>query len=303
MTTVEPLTPGVWGVVATPFHGDEQKVDTRSLAKLVEHYERIGATGLTVLGVFGEARALTGRERATVLATAAAYTRLPIVVGVTSTATAPAIDEVKVARLAVDDRMVAAMVQVNSPVPDVVVRHLHSIHDATGVPVVLQDYPVASGVTISADALLRVVEECPFVSAVKAEAPPTAAAIARISAGTTASVFGGLGGQSLLDELAAGSAGAMTGFSIPEALIACVTAWLSGDADGARLALTPYLPLVNYEQQPKVALALRKDLFTRRGFFAERTVRAPATPFPEQMAPIAASHLARAEALLAGAEH
>ena len=55
----ESLTPGVWGVVATPFQGSSLDVDTDSLAGLVEHYEAIGATGLTVLGVFGEAAALT----------------------------------------------------------------------------------------------------------------------------------------------------------------------------------------------------------------------------------------------------
>jgi 4-hydroxy-tetrahydrodipicolinate synthase len=288
----------VWGVVATPFHGASQDLDVESLSRLVEHYELIGATGLTVLGVFGEARALTSRERVTVLATVAERTTFPVVVGVTSTATSPAIDEIAQAGSAIGERMSAAMVQVNSSTPEVVMHHLHTIHAATGAAIVLQDYPVASGVSISTENLLRVVDECPFVCAVKAEAPPTAAAIAQIAASTSVSVFGGLGGQGLLDELAAGSAGAMTGFSIPEALVACVSAWLSGDEQGARRALTPYLPLVNYEQQPKIALALRKDLFTRRGFFAERTVRAPAAPFPEQLTPLAIAHLAHAERLL-----
>lgn len=298
----EPLARGVWGVVATPFRGEDLAVDAESLARLVRRYEEVGATGLTVLGVFGEASALTAAERAVVLSVAVAHTALPLVVGVTSLATGPAIDEIEAARRVTGERMVAAMVQVNSPRPDAVVRHLHDVHTATGVPIVLQDYPVASGVAISTDDLLRVVGACPFLSAVKAEAPPTAMAIARIAAATPASVFGGLGGQSLLDELAVGSAGAMTGFSVPEALVACVSAWLSGDEDGARRAFTPYLPLVNFEQQPRIALALRKDLFTRRGLFAEGSVRPPAAPFPAQLEPLAVGHLARAEALLSGGE-
>lgn len=298
-STVTPLARGVWGVVATPFEGAHLAVDTASLGRLVRHYEAVGATGLTVLGVFGEASALTTLERALVLKTAAAETSLPIVAGITSLSTAPAIDEVEKAREVLGDRLAAAMIQVNAPRPDAVVRHLDEIYAATGTPVVLQDYPVASGVTISTDDLLRVIRACNFISAVKAEAPPTAAAIARISAATTASVFGGLGGQSLLDELAAGSAGAMTGFSIPEALVACVNAWLSGDERGAREVFTPFLPLVNFEQQPKIALALRKDLFARRSFFTERTVRAPGASFPDQLELLATTHLAHAEALLA----
>src|SRR4029453_5318599 len=61
------LAPGVWGVVATPFQGSTLDVDLDSLSELVEHYETIGATGLTVLGVFGEAAALTAEERRQVL--------------------------------------------------------------------------------------------------------------------------------------------------------------------------------------------------------------------------------------------
>jgi 4-hydroxy-tetrahydrodipicolinate synthase len=291
------LQRGVWGVVATPFRGERSDVDVDSLARLVGRYQELGATGLTVLGVFGEASALTTDERVLVLRTAAAHSDLPLVVGVTSLATRPAIDEIEHARTAVGERMVAAMVQINSPRRDAVIGHLREIHAATGVPVVLQDYPVASGVVVSTDDVLAIVEACPFIAAVKAEAPPTAAAIARISGSASVPVFGGLGGQGLLDELAAGSAGAMTGFSFPEALIGCVGAWFAGDEDAAREIFIPYLPLVNFEQQPRIALALRKDLFARRGLFAERSVRPPALPFPEQLDRLARRHLEHAEAL------
>ncbi|MFV0253254.1 MAG: dihydrodipicolinate synthase family protein [Beutenbergiaceae bacterium] len=296
-TQAPPLARGVWGVVATPFHGPAAELDRTSLIRLVQHYVTIGATGLTVLGVFGEAGSLNADERAQVLETVAANTPLPIVAGVTALSTAPAIDEIATIHRAIGTRAVAAMVQINSADPDVVIGHLQTIHAATGSAIVLQDYPVASGVSISTDNVIRIVAACPFISAVKAEAPPTAAAIARIAATTTASVFGGLGGQSLLDELAAGSAGAMTGFSFPEALVECVSSWLAKDRDRAVRALTPYLPLVNFEQQPRIALALRKDLFARRGLFSERTVRAPAHPFPEQLDALAAQHLTRANAI------
>jgi len=83
----ESLAPGVWGVVATPFQGSTLDVDLDSLSQLVEHYEEIGATGLTVLGVFGEAAALTADERRLVLETAVECTGLPLVVGVTALAT------------------------------------------------------------------------------------------------------------------------------------------------------------------------------------------------------------------------
>ena len=66
------LDPGVWGVLATPLTADGSAVDTESLARQVRHYETIGATGLTVLGVFGEAARLTPAERRTVVETVVA---------------------------------------------------------------------------------------------------------------------------------------------------------------------------------------------------------------------------------------
>ena len=291
----EPLAPGVWAVVATPFAGPDRAVDHASLTRLVHFYEECRTTGLTVLGVFGEATALTDGERTDVLRTVADATGLPLVVGVTALGTAPAIAEIRAARDAVGDRVRAVMVQVNSGSPRVVIEHLRAIHAATGTPIVLQHYPAASHVTITTGGVQAIVAECPFVCAVKAEAPPTAAAIAQLVRDTRVSVFGGLGGQSLLDELAAGAAGAMTGFSFTEALVACVDAWQRGDRDGAREGFLSYLPLVNYEQQPGIALALRKDLLVRRGLIEDGAVRSPSAPFPEQLRDIAANHLAWVE--------
>ena len=292
------LPAGVWGVVATPFQGSTLDVDLDSLAELVEHYQAIGATGLTVLGVFGEAAALTAEERRHVLETVVESTSLPLVVGVTALATRPAIDEVLAAQNVVGSRLAAVMVQANSARAETVIAHLDAIHRATGAPVVLQDYPMASGVSISTAALASVVNACHYVIAVKAEAPPTSVAIAELSAAVEVSIFGGLGGQGLLDELMAGAAGAMTGFSYPEALIACVRAWQQDGYDAAERELRPYLPLINFEQQAKVALAIRKECLRERGLIKDSGVRAPAAGFPELLRESMGTHLREAAAAL-----
>lgn len=294
--TREALAPGVWGVVATPFQGSTLDVDLDSLSELVEHYEAIGATGLTVLGVFGEAVALTAEERRQVLEIAVECTDLPLVVGVTALATRPAIDEIRAAQDVAGERLAAVMVQANSARPEVVIAHLDAIHRATGAKVVLQDYPLASGVSISTKALISVVTWCTFVIAVKAEAPPTSVAIAELTAALVGrvSVFGGLGGQGLLDELLAGAAGAMTGFSYPEALIACVRAWQEDGYRAARDQLLPYMPLINFEQQAKVALAIRKECLRERGLIRDAGVRPPAAGFPEDLRFSMGTHLREA---------
>lgn len=282
------LAPGVWGVVATPFAGPRLEVDTASLTRLVRHYAQVGVTGLTVLGVFGEAAQLSSTERATVLRTVLDAVELPVVVGTTSLGTAPVIDEVRQARSLAGDRLAGAMVQVNSARGEVLAAHLNAVREATGTGLVVQDYPLVSGVSIGKDQLAAAL--VPGVVAVKAEAPPTPVAIAAL-ADSGVPVFGGLGGLWLLDELAAGAAGAMTGFSFPEALLACTRAWERGGYRPARQEFLPYLPLVNFEQQAGIALAIRKECLRLRGLISESHARPPAAPLPESVRGQLETHL------------
>jgi 4-hydroxy-tetrahydrodipicolinate synthase len=96
-------------------------------------------------------------------------------------------------------------------------------------------------------------------------------------------IFGGLGGVSLLHELDAGSAGAMTGFAAVEALVDIVSAYQAGDRERARLAYDRALPLMVFEAQPGAGVALRKEILRRRGAIAHGTVRQPA-PTPDAFA-------------------
>lgn len=280
-----PLRPGLWGVLATPFLGAGCAVDTGSLRREVALYTELGAAGLVVLGVFGEGAALsTAEQELTVRTVAAEAVDVPLVVGLSARSTAPALDQAATACRAGGPHLASLMVQANSAVPEVLAAHLTAIHEATGAGIVLQDYPVASGVNISADRILAVVGQCPFITAVKSEAPPTALAVARLTRGTEVPVFGGLGGVGLLDELAAGAAGAMTGFSHPEGLLAALEAFAEGGFAQARRAFAPWLPLANFEAQPGVGLALRKEVLRRRGILTDARVRPPAPPLPPELA-------------------
>jgi 4-hydroxy-tetrahydrodipicolinate synthase len=188
----------------------------------------------------------------------------------------------------------AVMVQVNAADPCLVTSHLTAIHEQTGAGVVVQDYPVASGVHMTVANLARVVEDCGFVVAVKAEAPPTPVAIGALANRPAVPVFGGLGGIGLVDELAMGAAGAMTGFSHPEGLRATIDAFGTGGFAAAREAWAPWLPLANFEAQQGIALSLRKNLLHKRGVLAHPAVRPPAPVMPHSLLPLLDQHLATA---------
>lgn len=288
---VTPLEPGVWGVLATPFTGSVLDLDEAGLSRLCEYYDTVGVTGLTALGVFGEAARLTAQERATVLEIVADTCDLPIVVGATSLTTRVVIEEARRAAEVAGDRVAGVMVQVNTAAPTALGDHLQAVHDATGLPIVVQDYPAVSGVVIRPEALVAALKGKPFCAAVKAESPPTAVAVHALASGLDVPVFGGLGGIGLLDELAAGAAGAMTGFSAPEGLLACVRAWREGGYAAAREAWLPYLPLATFEQQAGIALGIRKEALRSRGLIAEAGVRLPGRGMPDELGEQLARHL------------
>lgn len=291
-TDIKTLAPGVWGVLATPFHGGDHAVDHRSLGAEVRFYRRIGAAGVVALGVFGEATSLSIGEQADVIATVAeAGEGMPVVAGLSPRSTEPLAELAGVLSKAGGAPVTAFMAQVNSPNPETVQRNFDTLHDRCGLPLVVQDYPVASGVTIGPAALAALVARCPYVAAVKCEAPPTAVAISILARSVTVPLFGGLGGAGLIDELAAGAAGAMTGFSYPEGLIAAVRAYQADGFAAARDAFSPWLPIANFENQPGIGLAIRKETLRRRGLIAESAVRSPARGFPRELAPLLENHV------------
>jgi 4-hydroxy-tetrahydrodipicolinate synthase len=294
--TVPPdaLTPGVWQILPTPFRGDELDVDHESLRHIVTHARRVGVNGVVALGVLGEASRLTSAERAAVLDTVlAAAGDLPVVAGVFPTSTARAAEEAKWAARAGAQ---AVMLLVPSPDGERVAGHARAVAEASGVGVVFQDHPATTGVVIQPAELVRAIALSGVGVAVKAESPPTPATVAAVRAQLDLPVFGGLGGVGLLDELTAGAAGAMTGFALPEALVACVRAYSDGGFATAKATLQPYLPIMIFEAQGGVSLAIRKELLRRRGLISEAGVRFPGAAFPAWAGAVLDAHLGALDA-------
>lgn len=288
---MQSLEPGVWGVLPTPFNGDDLALDQLSLVAALELFTTARATGVVALGVFGEAAQLSGEERAQVVRHATeAFGADRVVVGLTALDTAETCKEAIAAVRAARAPLAAVMVQINSTSSEAVTQHLLAINDASGLPIVLQDYPVASGIRVTTDLILEVTQVSGVVAAVKCESPPTSPAIAALAAETDVPLFGGLGGIGLLDEMLAGAAGAMTGFSYPEVLVEVIDAWRTGGYDAARTAILPWLPLINFEAQLQVGLSIRKENLRRRGVLASGAVRPPALPFPASMTPLVDAH-------------
>lgn len=294
MPSYAPLEAGVWAILPTPFN-DDLTIDHASLENAVRFFVERGVTGVVGLGVNGEAHKLSAAEQRAAMSTiASASSGRPIVVGISAMTTAPAVEQAKDLAAAAGDSLTALMVKVPSPSAAVTAEHVRTISDAAGAGIVVQDYPALSGIEISSEALAEASESCGVASAIKAETPPSAAQVATLREHTDLPIFGGLGGVGLLDELLAGSSGAMTGFSYPEGLWAVIDAYWKDGFEAARAAYAPWLPLVNFEGQLKIGLAVRKEVLKLRGAITSAAIRPPSPTMPENLRDALTRHVASA---------
>ena len=278
---------GVFLITVTPFT-DSGALDLASTDRMVDFCLEAGVTGLTVLGIMGEATKLTAEESRLfvkqVLARVAG--RVPVVVGASAPGFAPM-------RELTDSVMAlgAAGVMVAPPstlrTDDQIAAYFEMVQETLGpdVPWVLQDHPVATSVQMSAGVIQRIIKQAASCVMLKHEDCPGLAKLASVraafpsAAGTSGrrlSILTGNGGGLFLpEELSRGADGAMTGFAYPEMMVDVCRAHASGDIERAHDLFDAYLPLARYEQQAGIGLAVRKQLLAERGVIASAAIRKP----------------------------
>jgi len=250
---------GVFPISATPFAPDGA-LDLDSLDRLVDFYLARRVHGLTLLGIMGEAPRLTPAESRAVVRRALARVagRVLVIVGVSN------VDGRALAALANDSMALGAAAVMVAPPPgiagdDELLAYMASVIAAVdrGTPIVYQDYPQSTGVTLTVEAFHRMVDAFPQLVMLKHEDCPGLKKLERIRAEAAragrrrVSVLVGNNALYYPQELARGADGAMTGFSYPEMLVEVYERFVAGDADGAEDVFDVYLPLLRYEAQQR----------------------------------------------------
>nr|WP_321525551.1 dihydrodipicolinate synthase family protein [uncultured Cohaesibacter sp.] len=281
MTRLSNDTKGVFSISVTPF--DEQgAIDFDSLDRVTDFYLEKGSTGITVLGMMGEAPKMTQTEAVDIASRVIKRANgAPIVVGVSAPGLA-AISELskKVMDLGAAGVMIAP--PGNLKTNEQIIAYYASACEAAGagVPVVLQDFPLSTGVNISTDTLGTIIDQNEQIVMLKHEDWPGLEKISAVREAEKAgrrriSILCGNGALFLPESMARGANGAMTGFAYIEMLRDIVAFAEKGDLDKAQDIYDAYLPLVCYEQQPGLGLAVRKYVLQKRGVIASEAMRKP----------------------------
>ncbi|WP_102960079.1 dihydrodipicolinate synthase family protein [Mangrovicella endophytica] len=307
---ISETTRGVYVIAPTPFT-DTGAVDMASIDSLLDFYGEKGVTGITILGILGEANKLTPDESRTILnhVMKRVGRDLPVVVGASN----PGTDNlVRFANEAMEAGAAGLMI---APIPglktdDQVYAYFETVLSRLGpdIPVCYQDYPQTTTVTTSVSVLERLIDAFPSLVMLKHEEGSGLGKITRLrdrsdaGKGRRISILIGNGGLYLPQELRRGVDGAMTGFAYPEMLVGCVERFFAGDADGAEDLFDLYLPVLRHEQQLGFGLAVRKEILRRRGAIRCSDMRHPGAKLTKRDHEELDSLLARLEARLAAAD-
>ncbi len=268
---------GVYNITPTPFKPDGS-LDEASLRHLTDFTVEQGVNGMTILGVLGEAGKLTDVERDRVVATVveAAAGRIPICVGTSHAATYPCVVYSRRAEELGAKAIMVAPPRLARPNAEALRRHYLSVAESVSIPVVVQDHPTSSGVPMTVEFIAALAEESPQCRFLKLEDEPSPPKVSKVlDVNPAVQVFGGLGGIMFLEELRHGAVGTMTGFAFPEILVEIYQRFQRGDVDGASEIFYRYVPLIRFENQPGINLALRKEVYALRGVIASPHVREP----------------------------
>jgi len=276
-----PEVQGVYVIAPTPFH-DDGRVDEASTDRMTDFFVQSGVTGITVLGQMGEAPKLEHQEALALASRVIRRASVPIIVGVSSAGFAAMRS---LSRAVIDAGAAAVMI---APPPslktdDQIVSYYGQAAEAIGedVPFVVQDFPLTFSVVMTPEVIRRIVMENPSCIMLKHEDWPgldkisTLRSFEREGSMRHISIFCGNGGLFLDFEVERGADGAMTGYCFPDMLVDLVRHAAAGRRDDAHDLFDAHLPLIRYEQQPGIGLAVRKYVLMSRGILASEAQRKP----------------------------
>jgi 4-hydroxy-tetrahydrodipicolinate synthase len=272
---------GVCVIASTPFHPDG-RIDETSLDRMVDSFLEFGVAGITVLGQMGEAQKLDHEEALKVASRVIQRATVPVIVGVS----APGFAAMRSLALSVMDAG-AAGVMIAPPsslkTDDQIVTYYNQAAESIGgaIPFVIQDYPLTFNVVMTPAVIRRIVQGNPSCIMLKHEDWPGLEKITALR-GFEAdgsmrhiTILCGNSGLFLDFEAERGMDGAMTGYCFPDMLVEMVRLAMGGARDAAHDLFDVHLPLIRYEQQPGLGLAVRKYVLMRRGILASDAQRKP----------------------------
>lgn len=160
---------GVITALVTPFSEDGRQIDKEAFAAHVERQIAGGVSALLPCGTTGETPTLLASEMQDLIRIARDVSggRVPILAGTSNNDTWDSIELCKAAVAAGADLLMIVSPYYNKPSQEGQLRHVELIAQAVDVPIMLYNIPGRTGVTLSVETTLRILDRVPSVVSVK----------------------------------------------------------------------------------------------------------------------------------------
>jgi len=273
---------GVIAIATTPFN-TENTIDYESVDSLSEYYLESKVSGVTILGVMGEAHKLNIEEQKLLIKRyiKKLFNSVPVIVGVSN----PGLDNLELlSKFSMDNGASGVMISGYNGLKndDQIKNYFNQVIDRTqDIPICLQDYPPTTNVYFSESVINNIMESHPSIEMFKHEDCPGHNKLSRLlryresNLNKKFSVFVGNGGLYVPQELERGADGIMTGFAFTEMLVTLYDLFFSDEKEKAEDLFDIFLPLIRHEQQFGIGLGLRKFVLQKRGIIKSLNVRSP----------------------------
>jgi 2-dehydro-3-deoxy-D-pentonate aldolase len=279
---------GLMPAMVTPF--DERgEVDLAATEAVVERFIEAGVNGISPLGSTGESSHLAADERKRFIeeVTRIVAGRVPLVVGVGAAGTREAVE----LALHAEDVGVDAVLIV-SPFywkvgEEGLFRHFAAVAEAVGIPVVIYNLPMLTGIDLPPSLIARLAEECPNVTGLKdtvTEYRHTVSVLREVK--RVRPDFSVLSGWEdlILPSLLAGADGSICAFAnvAPELFVELVHSARDGDLERAAELHRRVLTLTTLGAYSDPPISAIKLAMNKLGVPISPSVRGPALPVPEE---------------------
>ena len=281
---------GVIAILVTPFTEDD-RLDLPGLARVAEYTIGLGVHGIGI-GLASEYLALTDEECVAVAGTLvqAASGRVPVMMSCGRPSTAATVTLAHAIAATGVDALMVLPPYVLQPGAAALADHYRAVAAAVATPIVMQDAPQMSGITMTSSVLAGLVRDVPNIQYLKIEAMPSVPKIAELARlladvpGAEGALIGGAGGLHLVDELRRGARATMPGCSYADIFVRVWEAYMQGDLATARQTLHRALPLLLFVGQSFSAfIGTQKEWLRRAGVIESARLRAPAEPLAEDV--------------------
>jgi 4-hydroxy-tetrahydrodipicolinate synthase len=265
-------------ILSMPFLEDDA-IDLEELVRQAEFLMSHEVDGIG-FGFGSEIFRLTDDERDNALRRVSAVVagRIPIIAAASANSTRAAIARGAAVRDAGADVLMITTTAMASAGPREVRDHYAAIAEEVGLPIIVQDAPGLTGVSITNDLLAELARTIEQVVAIKVESIPPAPRVGAVAnlVGNHATVLGGAGGIDFMHELLRGGQGTIPGAAHPELFTYVWNRFRAGEIAEARRCFNRFLPLLALMWRSlDHFLYAQKVVLHRRGVIGPARLRTP----------------------------